>query len=369
MARATLTGITVDSADSLVATGGAVLRFGNGAIDVLDDGTSILSASSEERGIGLAIYPTWVSGRDGGFSGAQLESEAPVVAHLVQTVDVNLDGPVLDGEVHWFVYPDGRVIRNDHALMLTFEYFASSYASFDGSRFSFVRSSASADLIPVPNPPAATTFPILLDAGAQGWVCASDLSRLAVTTSWLPRAGDGPRVTFGDDGRLALEFDWHRAEPGAIPAGRYDAVTLFQLDVGVDGADCADAAEDAAAFQRPAAVTITPPGRPISSSLSDQGGDASWETQGVYAVDSEGEDFVELTFDEEARDVVIRARLGGTLDVGYTVWRNHARLRRGHDYLASTKQGFAVSIEVVVWIPGTIAAGSTIRIASPGAER
>jgi hypothetical protein len=377
VARATLTGITIDSADSLVSTGDAVLSFGDGPVDVLEDGVSILSDSTEEGGLGLAMYPTWVSGRDGGVGTGQLDSDAPVMAHIAQPVWIDLDGPTFIGQVHWFVYPGGRVIRNDHDLELnaplpdeTFNYFVSSYASFDAFRFGFVRSSASAGMIPVPNPPKATTFPITLDAGMQDWVCLyNDFEHRAVTASWLPRGGDGPRVTFGDDGRLALEHDWHRDESGAIPAGRYDAVTLLQLDLGDAADDCVDAAEVTAAFQRPAAVTVTPPGRPIATLLSDAGGDAYWETQGTYAVDSGGGGFVELTFDEAARDVVIRGRFDGSLDVGYTVWLDDERLRRGHDFLASTKQGFAVTIEAVVWIPGPIPAGSTVRIASPGDER
>jgi hypothetical protein len=360
-----------------VRTGELTIDLGEDHFSQLYDfeQTPLLSDSAEELGVGLAVYPETSRGRPGHSVGGNIRDSSPVAVRLIEETSADVGGvATLTGVTYWWIYPGGRIVRHDAvtlsvALPAGSEHFVSSYVSLDGARYDTLYASGRAP-ITVPTSPTGTTFPVELEAAAAGWACAHDgefSNDLGVT--WLDRGGDGPRVTFGADGRLAFEYDWYRAATGEIPAGALEAVTIidwYNRDI-ENNTGCNEFSGVVGRYLAPAPISVRFPGQP----MGDIGSDAYDENAGFYAIDSGASDFVEVTFDDTAQDVFFKVDVRDLREAGLTVWRDGERLHRGVDFTMGPDGPGWMSggvTGVLVWIPGGLPAGTILRIASPGGE-
>jgi hypothetical protein len=365
-----LDGVSLAVGLPYVLTGGLAVELTDARVsELLVDGEPVMSASAVEGGAAIALFPD-ASSRDPAASRQyEMTPMAPIAVHVrhESTVEV-APGVELSTETRWFIYPRGRIVRYDRAV-LSAELapgneprFFSSYLSTRADRFDRLTAPGYPP-IAVPSSPEATTFPIVFDHAANGWVCA-ETTFDGLGVAWLDRGGVGPRVTLGDDGRLAFEYDWERAASGVISTDWRTSVTMLAF---ADGG-CRDFGDAADRFRDPATAVAGPLTQPSFSNL-DGDEDGYWDSEGVYAFEG-GRDvpYAEMIFQEATSDVILRARAADPDHGGLTVWRDGLRMHRGVDFVMTdlTSSVFADSREVLVWIPGDIAAGTTIRVASHG---
>jgi hypothetical protein len=337
--------------------------------DLLVEGEPVLSSSAVEGGVAVALFPEASSLDPASSREYQMTNMAPITVHVRNESTVAVaPGVELTTDTRWFIYPRGRIVRYDRATLSSQlapgnePRFFSSYLSTRADRFRSLTAPGYPP-ITVPSSPETTTFPIQFDHAANGWVCAETMFD-GLGVAWLDRGGVGPRATFGDDGRLAFEYDWERAEAGAISTDWHTSVTMLAY---ADGG-CRDFGDAAERFREPAHAVAGSLSQPSFSPL-DGDEDGFWDTEGVYAFEGgRGVPYVELTFEEATSDVILRARVADPDDAGLTVWRNGERLRRTIDFVMTDVPGstWPYGREVLVWIPDAIEAGTTFRVASHG---
>jgi hypothetical protein len=336
--------------------------------ELLVGGEAVLSSSAVEGGAAVALFPD-ASSLDLSSSHAyEMTNLAPIAVHIRNETTVEVaPGVDLNTDTRWFIYPRGRIVRYDRAYLSrelppgNEPRFFSSYLSTRADQFRDLIAPGYPP-ITVPSSTDATTFPILFDHAANGWVCAATTFD-GLGVAWLDHGGVGPRVTFGDDGRLGFEYDWERAASGAISTDWHTSVTMLAFaDICDDFGDAADR------FREPAQAVAGSLSQPSISPL-DADEDGFWDTEGVYAFEGgRGVPYVELTFQEATSDVIVRARVADPDDAGLTVWRNGEPMRRTIDFVMTdvTDSTWPYGREVLVWIPHEIEAGTTFRVASHG---
>lgn len=364
-----LTGARVDDSDVTpwAETAGASLTFPFTGVRYPEEmfvdaiAGDVLDTGDGAAGMGLAIAPLFSTADVTDAPRLEVIAEGPAlgIARLSWAQD-DVGGAPVEATTNLWVFPDGRIVRNDiidvSETIAGADLALSAYLALRAQEFTHLSWRGLPGGVPLDGDTPAELW--VDDPWFDGWLCLYDQASGGMTGfGWsTPGEGAGPRATAGG-GRVTFSWDWVRGAT-EIPAGSYAMATVTFAGAAGGGERCDVTPAELGFYD---GDVFTPMGDAGAGEV-----DGSISGRFLFSMVT-AEPFAEAVVSMPQDGASLHVTLAGNAEPGVAVWVDGTRLRAGIDYLRQYGDQDAGRLEVILYLPA-LEADQVIRVGGPGGE-